>query len=100
MTLRQYDAGLRQRFPELEECTSGSLDVDHETNRITELESSDAGCLGQAGAPAQDRLEVAKLLDFLHFGQGVRQIAAAAVAGSVRSVEDDAETRRPAHRDR
>src|ERR1700730_1646216 len=100
MTLRQYDAGLRQRFPELEECASGSLDVDHESNRIAELECANAGCLGQAGAPAQDRLEVAELLDFLHSGQGVRQIAAAAVACGVRSVEDDAETRRPAHRHR
>ena len=93
MTLRQYDAGLRQRFPELEECVSGSLDVDYESNRITELECANAGCLGQAGAPAQDRLEVAKLLDFLHGGQGVRLVAAAAVARGTRAVEDNPETR-------
>src|ERR1700682_884764 len=79
---------------------SGSLDVDHESSRITELEDSDAGCLGQAGTPAQGRLEVTELLDFLDSGQGVGQIPAAAVAAGARSVEDDAQTRRPAHRDR
>src|ERR1700730_809064 len=101
MTLRQYDAGLRQRFPELEECVSGSLDVDYESNRITELECANAGRLGQAGAPAQDRLEVAELLDLLDDRKIGCQIAAASVArGATRAMEYDAECGRPAHRHR
>src|SRR5207245_6226069 len=42
------------------------LDVDHEPCGITELEGADARCLRHTGAPAQDRLEVAKLFDFLN----------------------------------
>src|SRR5712691_10930509 len=79
----------------------GGLDVDDESCRVAQLERADAGRLGQTGAPTQDRLEVAKLLDFLHDGEVGRQIATAAVARRAAcSLEDDTETRRPAHRDR
>jgi hypothetical protein len=70
------------------------LDVDYQPGGSAELEGTDAGWLRQAGAPAQDGLKVAKLLDFLNDGEVRCEIPRAAVAiGTTRPMEDDAQTR-------
>src|SRR2546423_12447860 len=53
------------------------LDVNDETGGVAQFQGPDAGCPRQTGAPTQDRLELAELLDLLDDGQVRRQIAAA-----------------------
>src|ERR671936_1595500 len=73
----------------------GRLDVDDEAGGIGELEGPDAGGPGKTGAPAEDRLEIADLLELLEHREVRCQVTAAGIAlGATCAMEDDPQTAR------